>query len=139
MLRLFVRSGLLFGLVLSGFLAASPAPVSASTATTPTATVTGTIAPNSASGCNQNVCIFVYGSGLHVDEIDSTAVLPRQMCTVWRIYANGSLIGRSNMVCGRAGATVFGFWHINRNFPNQTKLCVSWFGVPGLPCETVHQ
>jgi hypothetical protein len=135
---LLVRTGLASALMLGALVLASPAQASTSAPGNPTVSVGG-VAPNSAHGCDRYVCIAVWGSGLHVDEIDSTAgALLRQMCTYWRIYANGSLIGSSGWVCGNPGDVVQGAWRINRNFANHTQLCVDWYGISGRPCETVH-
>ncbi len=91
--------------------------------------------PQSASGCNQNVCIYVTGSGLHVDSWTSSAVGPVG-CTTANFDAGSE--HAHYKVCSDNNGNYFVNPGINRNFANGTKLCNSWDNIPGYPCETVH-
>jgi hypothetical protein len=108
----------------------------ASGATEPTgSTVTS---PLTASGCNQNVCIYVVGSGTQVTKWETTAVLPAAMCTVAKYWANGVVIYEGTIKCGSSGAQVLSYWSDPGYFAPGTQVCNTWTNVPGRPCETIE-
>ncbi len=96
------------------------------------------ISPLTASGCNQNVCIYVEGSGTQVTYWSTTAALPASMCTVAKYWANGVLVYEGNTKCGSSGAQVFSYWTDPGYFAAGTQVCNTWTGVPGKPCETIE-
>lgn len=105
------------------------------------------VRPNSASGCNQQVCIWVCnnssctGSGLYIDHVYSEAYPTAYGCAAARFQVNGVVWATSNTVCGGTNTVFQAWWYPKQSFANQTQLCVYWFGspyVPGRPCETVH-
>lgn len=96
------------------------------------------IAPLTASGCNQQVCIYVTGSGTRVTWWSTTAVLPSSECSVAKYWANGVLVYDGNSKCGSAGTEVSSYWPDPGYFSAGTQLCNTWTGVPGKPCETVE-
>jgi hypothetical protein len=103
---------------------------------------TGTVTPptpDSAYGCNQNVCISLEGSGLHVSDWSSQATYEGsiELCTQSYFYENDAEIRSGTSVCGEAGV-FFTDWAANKNFPNNAKLCNQWKKIAGEPCETVH-
>lgn len=100
---------------------------------TPGATVT----PNSASGCSGRVCIYVFGSGLHVDDWDTSATNSSYLCTYAGYWVAGVLTGTSNVVCGDSGQ-FWAYWTPARYYINGTQLCNTWLSLSGKPCETVH-
>jgi hypothetical protein len=102
-----------------------------------TANAAPSIVPLTASGCNQDICIYVEGSGTQVTYWSTTAVLPVSMCTVAKYWANGVLIYEGNTKCGSAGARVSSYWNSPGYFPAGTEVCNTWTGVPGKPCETI--
>ncbi len=91
----------------------------------------------SAHGCNKRVCIYVWGKKLKVREWDSTAANGGYRCTYVAYWAAGKIIGTSRQVCGKS--SFYSVWAINRSFKNKTKLCNTWVGLAGRPCETVHR
>lgn len=102
------------------------------------ATAAPSISPQTASGCNQDVCIYVEGSGTQVTYWSTTAALPASMCTVAKYWANGVLVYEGNTKCGSSGAQVFSYWSNPGYFAAGTVLCNTWTGVPGKPCETIE-
>lgn len=96
------------------------------------------VAPPSASGCNQAVCIYVTGSGTQVTYWSTTAVLPSSECSVADYWANGQLVYKGKSKCGSAGAEVSSYWPDPGYFAAGTQLCNTWTGVPGRPCETIE-
>jgi hypothetical protein len=98
----------------------------------------GTVSPQTASGCNQNVCIYVEGSGTQVTYWSTTAALPASMCTLAKYWANGALVYEGNTKCGSSGAQAFSYWSDPGYFAVGTQLCSTWTGIPGKPCETIE-
>ncbi len=96
------------------------------------------ISPQTARGCNQNVCIYVEGSGTQVTYWSTTAALPASMCTVANYWANGVLLYEGNTKCGSSGGQVSSYWSNPGRFAAGTQLCNTWTGIPGKPCETIE-
>jgi hypothetical protein len=96
------------------------------------------ITPQTASGCNQDVCIYVEGSGNQVTYWSTTTALPASMCSVAKYWANGVLVYEGNTKCGSSGAQVFSYWSNPGYFATGTVLCNTWTGIPGKPCETIE-
>jgi hypothetical protein len=102
------------------------------------------VTPQSASGCNLDVCISIVGEDLHVDKVSGTGKSPGQRCVTFDVDANLTTVARSNVACGSFGSIFVGTWPANRNFANKTKLCDAFRGVGGAPgvlgypCKTVH-
>jgi hypothetical protein len=98
----------------------------------------GSIIPNSASGCNQNVCIYVTGSKLHVSDWSTTGYDANPTCTYAAYWVAGKVKATSNEVCGGSDTEYVSDWNDPGNFPNHTQLCNTWLHISGKPCETVH-
>jgi hypothetical protein len=100
------------------------------------------VQPQSASGCNfstyDQMCIYVYGSGLKVNEWDTSVsnYFARNTCTYAGYWVAGVLFRTSNTVCGNGD--FWAYWAPNRYFINGTQLCNTWVNWAGKPCETVH-
>ena len=96
--------------------------------------------PDSASGCNQDVCIQIIGSSNKVVDWDSQGYYfgSTTLCTRSRFYANGHLIRTGTVVCGEAGV-FYTFWTPNKYFPSPTLACNRWTAIPGYPCETIRK
>jgi hypothetical protein len=144
-------------------LAAASAPASASTAlrtdhqsgsaityhlATPYGTITygwrpltaqpGPALYNSASGCNQDVCIQITGSGAHVSDWDTQGYWDGpEICTYSIFEINSIIIRTGTVVCGGAGV-FFTDWPANRSFPTPSLACNQWANIPGYPCETIE-
>lgn len=97
----------------------------------------GEVTPNSASGCNVNVCMQLHGSGLTVDTWNSQAQLSVTMCSFGVYWAAGVIFRTTNQACGSAG-TLLEAYGTSTTWPNNTKLCNSWVNIVGKPCNTVH-
>lgn len=105
----------------------------------PATAASAAVRPLSASGCNGSVCISVNGSGLHVNWIESSATYPKTFTTYAQFYLNGSAWLDSFKISGKKGDTYStGDISIDENFSNGTKICVSWPGISGKPCETIE-
>lgn len=96
-----------------------------------------------ALGCNQLVCIHVYGTGLHVPKIDvwDRPVEPTGLFAVFYIYVNGHLtfpgaFDVSPVSDAWVWTAHYPKWY---NFPQKAKVCGGISDFPGLPCETVHR
>ena len=99
------------------------------------------IAPRSASGCNYSLydamCIYVFGSGLLVDDWDTSVsnYFALNKCSYAGYWVAGVLTGTSNVVCGNGD-----FWAYStpaQYYINGTQLCNTWLGWAGKPCEKV--
>jgi hypothetical protein len=97
------------------------------------------VIPDSASGCNQDVCIQIVGHSNYVNEWNSQAYWDGgYICTFSAFHANGRVFRTGTVVCGRAGV-FYTFWSPNRYFPSPTHACNTWYGIPGYPCETIKR
>jgi hypothetical protein len=97
------------------------------------------VTPDSASGCNQDVCIQIVGTSNKVNDWDSQAYWDGSyLCTRSRFYANNHLIRTGTVVCGGAGV-FYTFWTPNKYFPSPTLACNRWTSIPGYPCETIRK
>lgn len=105
----------------------------------PLASAPADVTPDSASGCNQDVCIQIVGSSNKVNDWDSQAYWDGSyLCTRSRFYANNNLIRTGTVVCGGAGV-FYTYWTPNKYFPSPTLACNRWTSIPGYPCETIRK
>jgi hypothetical protein len=94
--------------------------------------------PDSASGCNQDVCIEITGSGAHVSDWDTQGYWDGpEICTYSIFEINSIIIRTGTVVCGGAGV-FFTDWPANRSFPTPSLACNQWANIPGYPCETIE-
>lgn len=106
---------------------------------TPSPVVTiGKLRPASASGCNQNICIQVTGSGLTVSDWSTSAYFTDATESFAAYWANGSVIATSPAFNASPGTWYYDDWGHSGTFANGTILCNTWFDNLGKPCETVH-
>ncbi len=126
-----VRSSIAVLPLLASSLVLAVAPASAASAAP-------SISPQTASGCNQYVCIYVEGSGTQVTYWSTTAALPHSMCTVANYWADGVLVYEGNTKCGSSGGQVSSYWSNPGHFAVGTQLCNTWTGIAGKPCEVVE-
>lgn len=100
-----------------------------------------TVHPDSASGCNQEVCIDVQGSGLYVDQWNTTAY-GNVGCSYAVYLRNGNYIRITDDICPTSsGDGVYYYdwaYPIGGKFGNKDKVCNTWYYLPGKPCETIH-
>ena len=94
----------------------------------------------SASVRDRDVYLHVQGTGLYVDYVYSRAYPSAFVCTRAEFFADGVLKARTSIICidGSNGQHGAAQWNTARNFPDGTRLCVSWTGIAGEPCATVH-
>lgn len=107
---------------------------------TPTATVEEAhsgVTPDSASGCNQSVCIWVYGRGYTVTKWDTVVGDHPYVCSFAAYLGPPNTIeATSNEVCG--SGQLYSIWPGTHTFTQKTEICNTWANVSGKPCETVH-
>lgn len=96
----------------------------------------GTITPDSASGCNQEVCIEVIGSGLIVDQWNTFAYPPGDDCSFAAYWEDGEIAFTGEEVCGTLLETFAS--DFDGEFDNGEQVCNSWVNIGGFPCETIH-
>ena len=102
------------------------------------------IQPLDAFGCdnwyNQNVCIDLYGSGLHIDQWNTTA-FGNWGCSTAYDQINGSSIHNSPRICPSSGSSgvYYFYWTANRNFHDGDQACNQWSGAWGRPCEWIEK
>jgi hypothetical protein len=95
-------------------------------------------ARDSASGCNQDVCIEIVGTSNHVTDWDTQAYWNGgAKCTRARYLANGRQILLGSVICGSGAGVFYWYWTPNRYFPSPTLACNQWTAIPGYPCETI--
>jgi hypothetical protein len=98
----------------------------------------------SAGGClsSEEICIYVKGSGLHVDYVEGFLWpfdgAPRYWCGRSTIYINSEAKGTTNEVCLNEGDAAVSFFPLDRNLPESSIVCVAFTDVSGRPCETIH-
>ena len=99
----------------------------------------GTAIPQSASGCNQDVCISIIGSSNHVSDWNTTAYWDGgYICTQSHWVINNANVRTGTGACGGAGV-FFSDWQANRYFPSPSLACNWWKVIPGYPCETISK
>lgn len=96
------------------------------------------ITPDSASGCNQAVCISLVGTGLTVTSWSTSAYFAIQTPAFAIYYKNGTVIATSVIVEANPGEWLVDQMIGTHSFPNGTQLCNGWGGTLGHPCETIE-
>jgi hypothetical protein len=105
----------------------------------PAAAGSAGVRPDSASGCNINVCINIIGSSNYVTEWYTTAITEEAACTWADFLANGGIALSADVVCGDGPGVFYSYWYPARTFSSPTHACNRWFNMPGLPCETIKK
>ena len=85
----------------------------------------------SSSGCTgHTVCIYVAGSGLHVDSVGGGVSVPggvisgRKWCGTVKLGVNNVVVARSPHGCATTTSPFQHTFPVNRNYPDGTKLCL---------------
>lgn len=90
-----------------------------------------------ASGCNGDVCIWLTGSGLQIDNWETRGYPDPYRCSYAELWRNGQVIATSNTVCGESGVVFYSSYGSSR-FADGTQLCNTWTNLPGRPCKTIY-
>ena len=105
----------------------------------------GRVAPGSAqsaSGCNQEVCIILTGSGRKVTGWQTTGEYTGSsdaFCTYAVYWAPGNSVYATGItVCGGPGEYYGYYAEVPIVWSSNIELCNTWAGIPGKPCEEVH-
>lgn len=100
----------------------------------------GSVSPDSHSGCSGNTCIVVYGSGEEVDSWDTYADLGAGVCGHANFYIDDNLYEQTS-TCYRGNTPKIFFYADPFKFTDgkDHQLCNQWTpGGTGYPCATVH-
>lgn len=136
--RLRVGSGLsVLALIIA---LAAPAAVASQDVERVRAWTTAGVGTQSASVSDGDVYMHVEGTGLYVDYVYTRAAPPDDLWTRAYYWADDVLVAQSGWVWveGSQGEEVASQWDAQRTFPDGTRICVSWEGITGYPCATVH-
>jgi len=96
------------------------------------------VQPSSASGCNLDVCIYLRGSGLHVDRWRTTARPTGYTCSYAAYWVRGVIETTSNTICGDSGDIFVSIWD-DEWFLDGTVVCNTWVHIAGKPCKKIHR
>jgi hypothetical protein len=97
-----------------------------------------TASPDSAFGCNQDVCISIAGNGTYV-AYWATAAFPTYgyRCTDPYYWSAGRIIYTGPPQC-RASSYYQSAAYVSDNWAtSNVQVCNTWAGIPGKPCETI--
>lgn len=96
----------------------------------------------SASGCNQQTCIFVWGNGAHVSAWSTTGSTNfAYRCTQPAFWVGGQVAFYGSLYCS-SNDFYYSLGLSNYTFPGRGNLqiCNTWVNGPrGKPCETVKR
>lgn len=135
------------GLTLGVGLTAWAAPASAATTVPANGTLTGHsvggIRPASASGCNQETCIYVNGTGNYVNFVTQTGFsTDGSGCVYGEFLVRGQVRAFTNTWCWSGGPQqLTGYYTIHYNIATGSQVCVDFVGLGaplGKPCETIE-
>lgn len=91
-----------------------------------------------ASGCNDNVCIDITGSGLRVTWWNTQA-FGNAGCIYSYYFKNNVQVTRFGKFCSNGQDGVYyNNWNVNALFDNGDKLCNTWGQIAGEPCEFIE-
>jgi hypothetical protein len=98
--------------------------------------------PDSASGCNQQTCIFVWGNGAHVSYWSTTGQTNyAYRCTQPAAWIGGTVAYYGNLYCS-SNSFYYSTLLSNYTFTGTGNLqvCNTWVNGPkGKPCETIKR
>jgi len=106
--------------------------------TTSNSSAPASVTPDSANGCNRDVCIDIQGSSLYVYEWSTTAY-GNVGCTHTQFQA-GRLTRNGPTICptGSGDGVYYDTTGPIGVFPNHQQVCNVWRSIAGRPCETIH-
>ncbi|MGW1758828.1 hypothetical protein [Streptomyces mirabilis] len=96
--------------------------------------------PQSHFGCNAQVCIDVQGTGLKVNQWNTTANA-NVGCSQAKYVRNSNQVFESAPICPPNDNPGVYYYYTNpeTTYPQNTKLCNAWTRITGYPCATVHR
>ncbi|MGW1746541.1 hypothetical protein ACWCRD_13140 [Streptomyces sp. NPDC002092] len=129
-----------YGWVSKNYLAAHPHYLRTQAAKVGSTAAPSAVTPQSAFTCDGPVCIDVQGSGLKVNQWNTTAT-GNVGCSEASYIRNGSTVFVSDSICpsGSGSGVYYYYTNPNTTYPNNTKLCNVWEWFVGYPCATVHR
>jgi hypothetical protein len=100
------------------------------------------IKPDSAEGCNQNVCLQVTGSGTYISNWNTWA-FGNVGCTHALYLEDGALWLESLAICPTSSSDGVYYFYLNIDgspFDADTTVCNNWVSKPinGFPCEEIE-
>ena len=100
-------------------------------------TSSSAVHPDSASGCNFDVCIEVIGSGLQVDNWNTFAYPTGYQCSFAAYWEDGEIAFTGEEICSDGLLETFAS-DFDGLFDDGEQVCNTWVAIPGKPCETIH-
>jgi hypothetical protein len=98
------------------------------------------VQPNSASGCNQDVCIQINGYSNYISYWGTTGFNDGPLCSWPDWWYALNVVATTDILCVDDAGVFIGDWYPNRRFtPNPATACNSWWAINGFPCETVRK
>jgi hypothetical protein len=100
--------------------------------------------PMDAHGCDDwggtQVCISLFGTGLHVSEWDTTAY-GNWGCATAFFLIGGNEVHRSPIICPDtpSDGVYYSLWAANSNFQDGVQACNQWAGSLARPCEWIEK
>jgi len=98
---------------------------------------TGGITPDSASGCNEDVCINIDGASTIVNSWSTTAFGNVGCTRAYFLYNEGFYEGPEVCPDGAGPGVYYDNTGPSGYFPDGDQLCNSWLSIAGLPCEYI--
>lgn len=107
----------------------------AKAAAAPAVLPSNVVSPMDASGCNDEVCISLVGSGLRVKSWITTGDTNGYECSYAGFWEDGGLIDTGPTLCNDG---IVWSEALDIDFSGNTHVCNTWVGIGGKPCEYVH-
>ncbi len=116
----------------------NPHAIPGRTVTFRSAPSTGGITPDSASGCNEDVCINIDGASTIVNSWSTTAFGNVGCTRAYFLYNEGFYEGPEVCPDGPGPGVYYDNTGPSGYFPDGDQLCNSWLSIAGLPCEYIE-
>jgi hypothetical protein len=98
------------------------------------------VRPNSASGCNQEVCLQVIGYSNYISRWSTQGFNDGPICSWPDWWYALNVVATTPILCVDDPGVFFADWYPNRKFtPNPGSACNSWWGINGFPCIIVRK
>jgi len=125
------------GWVSKAELQSNPHAIPGRTVTFRSAPSPGGITPDSASGCNEDVCINIDGASTIVNSWSTTAFGNVGCTRAYFLYNEGFYEGPEVCPDGAGDGVYYDNTGPSGYFPDGDQLCNSWLSIAGLPCEYI--
>jgi hypothetical protein len=101
-------------------------------------TRSGSVRPDSAFGCNQDVCISIAGNGRYINYWATAAFTTyKNRCTEPAFWSAGHIIFYGSQQCRASSFYGYTSYISGSWWRGNVQVCNTWTGIPGKPCETI--